>query len=386
MSLNTSDIDFEDIFARTPGNVFLRGRHGEFLGCNNETAKNFGLKSRHEIIGKTIRDFATNETDIARQLATDKKVMDTGEPYQDEVRFVMPTTKKEVIYLVKKTPLRNKNGDIIGIICISFDITQQRKLEKLKIEETIIEQKLEALELLTSSINHEIKMPLSSIQIGAHGLKKYIPRIVENYKAVQKGQSPKYWIPQRKIKKITEVFDSINENIEYAESSIDMLLGNVQHIDEFANHHQLCSAHQCIAQLIARYPFQRRDDKLIEWIPQKNHDFEFEGTEFLVVQILFNLTKNALYYIKAANKGSIKIATQLSDRNNYLHFRDTGTGISNEILPYVFDRFFSDTPCSVGLGLTFCKLVMKNLGGNITCNSVEGEFTEFVLSFPKVHK
>jgi len=54
------------------------------------------------------------------------------------------------------------------------------------------------------------------------------------------------------------------------------------------------------------------------------------------------------------------------------------------MLPKIFDRFFSSTHHGSGIGLAFCKLVMQAYGGNITCQSQQGEFTEFVLSFPVV--
>ncbi|KAB2836175.1 MAG: ATP-binding protein, partial [Caedimonadaceae bacterium] len=39
-----------------------------------------------------------------------------------------------------------------------------------------------------------------------------------------------------------------------------------------------------------------------------------------------------------------------------------------------------------GIGLAFCKSVMKSLGGDITCTSQYGEYTEFILTFPPLEK
>ena len=54
-----------------------------------------------------------------------------------------------------------------------------------------------------------------------------------------------------------------------------------------------------------------------------------------------------------------------------------------ELPPYIFDDFFtSDKKGGTGLGLPFCKRVMEAFGGDITCESVEGEGVEFCLRFP----
>lgn len=69
-----------------------------------------------------------------------------------------------------------------------------------------------------------------------------------------------------------------------------------------------------------------------------------------------------------------------------MHFRDSGTGISADILPKIFDLFFSQTHHGSGIGLAFCKIVMESYGGKIECKSAEGEFTEFILSFPPISR
>jgi two-component system CAI-1 autoinducer sensor kinase/phosphatase CqsS len=72
--------------------------------------------------------------------------------------------------------------------------------------------------------------------------------------------------------------------------------------------------------------------------------------------------------------------------SNTLIFRDTGSGIPAGVLPHVFERFYSgggdDAVLGSGIGLAFCKDVMLDFGGTITCRSEHGSWTEFELSFP----
>jgi signal transduction histidine kinase len=102
----------------------------------------------------------------------------------------------------------------------------------------------------------------------------------------------------------------------------------------------------------------------------------------MMTHILFNLLKNALYYIEASGKGDIHIWLENDEGKNTLHFKDTGPGISATLLPSIFERFFSRRKHGTGMGLAFCKSVMQEIRGDIQCRSKEGEYTEFVLTFP----
>jgi len=109
----------------------------------------------------------------------------------------------------------------------------------------------------------------------------------------------------------------------------------------------------------------------------------FTGNQLLTIHIIFNLLKNALYYIKSVGKGEIYIWLELGEEMNKLCFKDTAKGISSNELPHVFERFYSNTQGGSGIGLAFCKMTMEQFGGDIHCESVEGDYAEFVLSFPK---
>lgn len=106
----------------------------------------------------------------------------------------------------------------------------------------------------------------------------------------------------------------------------------------------------------------------------------------LTNHILYNLIKNALRAIGNSDKGMIIIRLETGEKLNKLIFRDTATGISKEFLPKMFKLFESQSASQggTGVGLAFCKLIMQSYSGDIVCDSVEGEFTEFVLSFPAV--
>ncbi|HVV67948.1 MAG TPA: ATP-binding protein, partial [Gammaproteobacteria bacterium] len=104
----------------------------------------------------------------------------------------------------------------------------------------------------------------------------------------------------------------------------------------------------------------------------------------LLIHVLFNLFKNAIYFIRKAGKGNIHIWLEHHPRHNQIHFKDTGAGIKSENLPKIFDPFFTvDTNKGTGIGLAFCAMTLKSFGGSITCQSEWQEYTEFILTFPR---
>jgi CheY-like chemotaxis protein len=97
--------------------------------------------------------------------------------------------------------------------------------------------------------------------------------------------------------------------------------------------------------------------------------------------VLFNLLKNALYYLPRHPDMRVTITVDL----HQIRVRDTGPGIPREALAHLFEPFKSAGKSGgTGLGLAYCDRVMRGFGGSIDCESVLGNYTEFTLRFPPV--
>ena len=85
--------------------------------------------------------------------------------------------------------------------------------------------------------------------------------------------------------------------------------------------------------------------------------------------VLFNLFKNSLFCI--INKPNIKIQIELErkENKNILYYIDNGHGIHEDKLSSLFDITPKEDRVVKGLGLYFCKRVMRTLGGEIKCSS-----------------
>ncbi len=247
------------------------------------------------------------------------------------------------------------------------------------------QSRLQTAATIGTSLAHELRTPLSAIDMGIEGAKKYFPILLQTYQQARQEQLPNLTeIPPQHFEVLLTLFDDLQRETHFSNVFIDMLLYNAN--QSILNQQQLSikTIGACIREALQRYPFTDAQEGLVEWTDDQ--DFEFRGSELLLVHALFNLLKNALYQIEKAGKGHIHIWQTLDQEMNILHFKDTATGIPVHLQNKLFQRFVSQKHNGTGLGLAFCKMVLQGLGGDIQCHSREGEFTEFQLFFPKIPK
>ena len=97
-------------------------------------------------------------------------------------------------------------------------------------------------------------------------------------------------------------------------------------------------------------------------------------------QVFLNIIINASQAI--ADKGTITINTYEDQSNIYAKITDTGSGIAPDVLPKIFDPFFS-TKKSTGLGLSVSYNIIKHHGGDVLVESKVGVGTTFLVKLPK---
>ena len=244
------------------------------------------------------------------------------------------------------------------------------------------QQRLEGMSVAAGMIAHELRTPLLGIKSGAQALERYLPILFEAYTKAVAQKLIKSKIRSRHLYSLEQITSRISSEIYYANTIIDILLikaGRESNLERCVL--EKCKIEDSLTSAIKRYPFSSSQERgLISWKGQ----FEYLGSNLLMEHVLFNLIKNALYFIATMQKGEIKIWTEEHAKVNQLHFKDTAKGIAQEEVSKLFSHFHSTTFMGTGIGLSFCKLVMQRFGGDIRCHSKEGEYTEFVLSFPKI--
>ncbi len=235
---------------------------------------------------------------------------------------------------------------------------------------------------LAGTLAHEIRTPLATIRNQAAGISRHLPTLLEGYQlAVEHKLMPERINPAH-LEILSDISGRIADEVRKSNTIIDMMLASSSMEDPGTLAFERYFIAACITEAMERYPFEAGEKEKI--IVEIAEDFEFRGSDTLLVLVLFNLLKNALYALRESGKGDIHIFAGSTEGHHLLRVTDTGTGIPRQALAHIFAPFFSTkrTSGGAGMGLTFCKRVMEAFGGSIRCDSVEGEYTTFALEFP----
>jgi CheY-like chemotaxis protein len=161
---------------------------------------------------------------------------------------------------------------------------------------------------------------------------------------------------------------------------ISMTLDEVSARPPDASNFRYLSAAEVVQHAVEEYSYDSEDarDKVTVVVTE---DFTFKGDETAYLFVLFNLIKNALYYL--APYPQTRVTILVGDQQ--VKVRDSGPGIAPEVLKGLFEPFRSvGKSGGTGLGLAYCKRVMRAFGGDIRCASERGVFTEFTMTFPAI--
>jgi len=244
--------------------------------------------------------------------------------------------------------------------------------------EKVIQEKLLSMKMLAGSIAHELRTPLSAMNMGAQSLSEFLPVYRQAYEMAKEAKLKIATLDPRQERSLAELPEDLQRVASNAHTVINMLLMNLK--ENLTYPLTSCSMNHCIEEALKAYPFSPPERARVHW--QEGPDFLFKGHVELMKHLLFNLFKNALYV--TTFKGEIFVSLEVGDKINRLIFKDTGKGISAKDLAHIFDRFYSRTEHGTGIGLAFCRSVCQGFGGDITCESIEGAYTTFTLSLPAI--
>lgn len=235
---------------------------------------------------------------------------------------------------------------------------------------------------LAATLAHEITTPLAIIRMQASGIAEFLPALVEGYQMAVKNGLMKPSIRPLRVESLANISQGIEHQVNRSYTVISLMLASSSMERHDAIPLERHTIGECITETIAQYPFEPGMRERVKATVEDN--FEFYGSDTLLVSVLFNLLKNGIYALKCSHKGEIRISATSIQGRNILTVTDTGSGISKDVLPHIFKTFYSTKHSKEGsgIGLAFCNKVMAAFKGSIKCESVEGEYTTFYLEFP----
>lgn len=127
----------------------------------------------------------------------------------------------------------------------------------------------------------------------------------------------------------------------------------------------------------------------LQW-PRTDHQFNVTGDPGHLEHAVSNLISNAIKFTGIGGSVSISLINTDSREHVKLKVSDTGVGIPEDELPFLFDRFYqvsqnrSINQKGTGIGLSLAKEIVELHGGTINVRSEVGEGSEFIISLPQV--
>jgi signal transduction histidine kinase len=275
-------------------------------------------------------------------------------------------------YILKPWDMDALRGDLRG----AFDLHRQRRAEQ-----DLLAARREAMVALASHLAHEIATPIATIAGAATGLERYLPTLVEHYRRTRAEVGENALIPAAALDALAEAPGLTRASAERVSLLVRLLLVNAGSGVGSTDQCEVMRASALLQQAIDTYPFRGGERALVA---VEGGDFDLRGPPTLLIHVIYNLLKNALDALAAAGRGTIAFALQPGGDWNRLVVTDTGSGIPADAIALVFDEFFSLKRAGqgAGMGLPFCRRVLTDLGGEIACRSIEGEYTRMELRFP----
>ncbi|WP_077840321.1 sensor histidine kinase [Clostridium beijerinckii] len=286
-------------------------------------------------------------------------------------------------------PLKSHNKvlGVLGVSCITGNLKPEQKfifetvasqiyiaLDREILAETQKNSKLEIeSERLRSnllrSISHDLRSPLA-------GIKGAISTIIETGELLSKDAKD-------------ELFQGIYDDTEWLIRLVENLLSMTRF--EGGNmkiKKNLELVEEVVYEAVQRTSKRLKDHEIKVTVPEDVIMLSMDGN--LIEQVLINLFDNAVKFTPKEALIEVKVYEEVGDV--IFEVIDDGIGISEEILPHIFDRFFtngdkiSDSRRGVGLGLAICKSIVEGHGGKISAQNKDKGGAIFRFNIPKEGK
>ena len=310
------------------------------------------------IVGKTDADRFSDAEAAAHLTALKRRVLDTGERLQEEVRMCEDGEVRHS--LLSLEAVHDPSGAITGVVGVAADITATKRAQ----EE--LAAALDYRDQIIGILGHDLRNPLSSISIGSSLLlkKEGIPE------GVRKAAMRMHNAAERMNHMIRDLLDFSQARFH---DTLPMTPAP-------ANIHGVCRA--VVEELEIAHP-----DRTIELALSGNGQGTWD--ENRLAQVVSNLVGNALRYGDPSQP--VRLTVEDADQSVMLRVINQGPPIPAEVLPAIFEPFRRGADGAdavarqdgLGLGLYIVKQIAVAHGGTISVESSAEAGTTFTVRLPK---
>ena len=248
-----------------------------------------------------------------------------------------------------------EKNEIDTAVAVIRDLTEQRRIE----EQFRRQEKLTAMGELASSVAHEIRNPLNSISMTAQRF--------------QKDFEPKEY---------REEFYTLAKTMQ---SEVERVSNIIKQFIQFARPPKLNPTDVQISEFIQRLVSVVESEARAQNITLKVNT-KGDGTARFdraqMQQVMLNIIQNAFHAME--DGGTLTLICTTNDKQVEFKIADTGSGISKEALPKIFNLYFTTKFDGTGMGLSMAHQIVTEHGGRIEVESEAGKETLFTISIPNI--
>jgi PAS domain S-box-containing protein len=342
--------------------IYFKDRQSRMLYCNPKTLELIG-KSEVELYGKNDLEFLGPGKGGEIILENDQRIMTTGvgEVTEEEVTW---QDGRKGIYMSKKEPHRDANGEVIGLIGISRDISE------LKAIQNSLKDAVKARDEFLSIASHELKTPMTSLMLRSQMMQKSIAR-----------QDPKAMTPERlsffadqTSKEITRLSRLVDDMLDVSRIRSGRLKLEKERLD-------FCAL---VEEVVERLADQFTNNAYPVPSLMGCKEAEGEWDRFRLEQVVTNLLTNAIRY---GHQKPITIEVQSDKDKILLLIKDQGMGVAEVVREKIFEPFERDVNANdvtgLGLGLFISRQIVLEHGGRIWVESAAEGGSVFLVELPR---
>lgn len=366
--------------------ILIVDEEGRVLESNREAEVLLG-RARGDIISRPYQQFAVPaEREYTK--AQFETLLSEQSARTDNVHFQRPDGTLVCVDL--SGALVETNGKSVAVV-IARDVTERNRLQ----QQAFRQDKLSTMGTLAAGVAHEINNP-AAVVLGNLGLLRSdldtVRRVLADVRAVASQASGRL---RHDLDEITARFDPDRWGADVEEMTGDCLhaaerirdivgdLRNFAHVGDETIEPVNVNEVVDTALRMALAQIRRRavvDTDYSEDLPQ------LQGSRGRLEQLFLNLLINAAQALDTGGPGEnrIRVATRLESGRIRVDVADTGVGIPEELVPKVFESFFTTKAVGegTGLGLSICHDIVRKHGGEIQVASKVGEGTTFTVYLP----
>ncbi|MEM6853239.1 MAG: ATP-binding protein [Planctomycetota bacterium] len=388
-----------------PQGVYWKDQHSVVLGCNHGMSEMLGFEHPDQIIGTGGPEDGESFTEeqLSAYRHEDLKVMKTGQPrldYEEHVRHTDGTTRT---LLTNKVPLRDQDGQIIGVLGASIDITQRKQLE----HQLVHAQKMESIGQLAAGIAHEINTPTQFVSENMRFLGEAIDKFQQVIAQQERFADPD--APAMDWAERHELLHDLKDEIEYDFIYDEAPRAVQESLDGLERIRDIVTAMREFSHPSENYTQRFNLNRVVQssatmcrnrwkYVAELQYDLDPELPEIYgnageLGQALVNLIVNAadaleLSHPREAGRaatGRITIASRRTDAWVEVTVGDNGPGVPEDLIPRVFEPFFTtkDVGQGTGQGLSITHNVIVNKHkGQLELNNQPRNGAIFTIRLP----